>query len=180
MKLSIICICVTAVILLTTTTIFGQKVQVNVDKTFNFANVKTYAWDTGHVSRNPYVGKIIIEAVESALAARGLTKSDTPDIKVAVVAATGADVQAVGPSWNNVNYAMWGGYRNPAALLTVINGTMLLDLIDTKNGSSVFRGVAKETLNHAPSADAVKDSQRVEKLVKKAVTKMFKQYPTTK
>jgi hypothetical protein len=170
----------TAVLLLSTTSVFAQKVEVNVDKSFNFASLKTYAWDTGHVARNPFVGQMIIAAVESELAARGLTKSDTPDLKVSVMAATGADLQAVGPTWNNVNYATWGGYRNPAALMTVTNGTLLIDLIDTKNGASVFRGVAKETLTHSPSADAVKDAKTVEKLVKKAVTKMFNKYPKTK
>ena len=96
------------------------------------------------------------------------------------MAATDKDLQGIGPTWNNVNYATWGGYRNPAALMTVTTGTLLIDLIETKNNTSVWRGVAKETLNEGPTANASADAKGVEKLIKKAVSKMFKKYPTPK
>ena len=175
MKLTIIC--ATAVLLLTTTNVFSQKVKVDVDKTVNFSNFKTFGWSGGQVARNPYVSKMIVSAVESELTARGLTRSDNPDLKVAIMAATDMDLQGVGPTWNNVNYATWGGYVNPAAMVTVTTGTLLIDLVETKNNYSVFRGVAKETLNGSATANASADAKKVEKLVKKAVNKMFKQYP---
>ena len=169
-----------AVLFLVTSTAFAQKVKVDVDSTVNFSNFKTFGWDKGPVARNPIISDLIVKAVESELTARGFTKSDNPDIKVAVMAAAGMDLQAVGPTWNNVNYAVWGGYRNPAALMNVQTGTLLIDLLDTKNNSSVFRGVARETLNRSVSADQVADAKSVEKLIQKAVTKMFKKYPGTK
>jgi len=170
-----------AVLLLVTTSVFGQKVQVDVDKTVNFTNFKTYGWAAGPVARNPFVSKLIVAAIESELTAIGLTKSDdNPDLKVTIMAATDKDLQGIGPTWNNVNYATWGGYRNPAALMTVTTGTLLIDLIETKNNTSVWRGVAKETLNEGPTANASADAKGVEKLIKKAVSKMFKKYPTPK
>ena len=169
------------VLLLCTATAFGQKVKVDVDKTVNFSNFKTFAWEKGAVARNPFVAEMIVAAVESELTSRGLTKTtDNSDIKVGVMAATGADLQAIGPTWNNVNYQVWGGYTNPAAIVTVTTGTLLIDLIDTKNNNSVFRGVARETLNHSATADPAADAKKVEKLIKKAVNKMFKQYPGSK
>ena len=102
---------------------------------------------------------------------------DHPDITVAVVAAAGIDIQAVGPTWNNTNYSTWGGYTNPSALMNVTTGTLLVDLIDNKRGRSVLRGVAKETLNRSASADVAADARSVEKLIKKSVSKMFKKYP---
>jgi Domain of unknown function (DUF4136) len=171
----------TIVLLMCTATAFGQKVKVDVDKTVNFSNFKTFGWEKGPVARNPYVSEMIIAAVENELTSRGLTKSaDNADIKVGVMAATGADLQAIGPTWNNVNYATWGGYSNPAAIVTVTTGTLLIDLVETKNNKSVFRGVAKETLNNSATADAAADAKKVEKLIKKAVNKMFKQYPGSK
>src|SRR6185369_15429704 len=147
--------------------VFAQKVKVDVDTTTNFSTYKTFAWADGMVARNPLITQAIIAAVESELTARGLTKvAANPDLKVAVVAA-GMDIQAVGPTWNNVNYATWGGYTNPAALMNVTTGTMLIDLVDTKKDISVFRGVAKETLNRSPSADITGDAKSVEKLIKK-------------
>ena len=179
MKLTIVL--ATAIFLLATTSVFGQNVQVDVDKTVNFANFKTYGWAEGAVARNPYVSKIIVQAVESELNARGLTRNDdAPDFKVTVMAATNVDLQGVGPTWNNVNYATWGGYTNPAAMVTVTTGTLLIDLVETKNKYSVFRGVAKDTLNGGRTANAEDDAKKVEKLIKKAVSKMFKKYPNAK
>jgi hypothetical protein len=170
-----------AVLLLSTSAAFGQKVKVDVDTTVNFSTFKTFGWARGMVARNPIISQMIIAAIESELTARGLTKSDAnPDIKVSVVAAAGVDIQAVGPTWNNANYRAWGGYTNPAALMNVTTGTLLLDLIDTQKDISVFRGVAKETLTREVSADVTADAKSVEKLVKKAVSKMFKKYPVKK
>ena len=170
-----------AILLLTTTTILAQKVQVDVDKTVNFANFRTFGWAEGTVARNPFVAKIIVEAVEAELTARGLTKTtENPDFKITVMAAVEADLQGVGPTWNNVNYATWGGYRNPAALVTLSTGTLMIDLVETKNNYSVMRGVAKDTLNGGHTANAAADAKGVEKLVRKAVSKIFQKYPTAK
>jgi len=166
-----------AVLFLSTSAVFGQNVKVDVDTTVNFSTLKTFGWAEGMVARNPIISQTIVTAVESELTARGLTRSaDNPDIKVAVVAAAGVDIQTVGPTWN-VNYAVWGGYTNPAALMNITTGTLMIDLVDAKSDRSVFRGVAKETLNRSASADPAADARSVEKLIKKAVTKMFKKYP---
>ena len=167
-----------AFLFLSTSAVFGQNVKVDVDASVNFSTYKTFGWAKGMVARNPMISQTIIAAVESELTARGLTKSaDKPDITVGVVAAAGMDVQAVGPTWNSANYRTWGGYTNPAALMTVTTGTMLVDLVDTQKDISVFRGVARETLTRTVSADVAADAKSVDKLIKKAVSKMFKKYP---
>jgi hypothetical protein len=178
MKRSIVLAAV--VLFLSTSAVFGQKVKVDVDTTVNFSTFKTFGWDKGPIARNPLISQMIVAAVESELTARGLTKSDNPDIKVAVLAAAGADIQAVGPTWNNANYRTWGGYANPAALMNITTGTMLVDLVDTRKDISVLRGVAKDTLTRPVSADMNADAKSVEKVVKKAVSKIFKKYPIQK
>ena len=166
-----------AVLVLSTSVVVGQKVTVDVDRTANFSTFKTFGWAEGMVARNPIISQMIISAVESELTARGLTKSaDHPDIKVAVVAAVGIDIQTVGPSWN-INYVTWGGYTNPAAVMNISTGTLLVDLVDTQKDIGVLRGVAKETLTRSVSADVTRDAKSVEKLIKKAVSKIFKKYP---
>lgn len=166
-----------AVLVLSTSAVFGQKVKVDVDTTANFSTYRTFGWAEGQVARNPIISQMIIAAVESELTARGLTRSaDNPDIKIAVAAAVGMDIQTVGPSWN-INYITWGGYTNPAAVMNISTGTLLVDLVDTKKDMGVLRGVAKETLTRSPSADMTRDAKSVEKLIKKAVSKIFKKYP---
>jgi hypothetical protein len=170
-----------AILLMSTSVVCAQKVTVDVDTTVNFSTFKTFGFAGGMVARNPIISQTIVAAVESELTARGLTrKDDNPDITVAVAAAAGMDIQAVGPTWNNTNYTTWGGYNNPAALMNITTGTLLLDLVDRKKDMSVFRGVAKETLNRSTSADVAADAKSVEKLIKKAVNKMFKKYPAQK
>jgi uncharacterized protein DUF4136 len=169
-----------AVLCFSTSAVFGQKVKVDVDTTANFSTFKTFGWSEGQVARNPVISQMIVAAVESELTARGLTRSgDHPDIKVAVGAAVGMDIQTVGPSWN-INYVTWGGYTNPAAVMNISTGTLLIDLVDTKKDIGVLRGVAKETLTRSPSADMTRDAKSVEKLIKKAVSKIFQKYPVQK
>ena len=61
--------------------------------------------------------------------------------------------------------------------MNVVTGTLLVDLVDTKKDMSVFRGVAKHTLNRSASANEAADAKSVEKPIKKAVSKMFEKYP---
>ena len=171
-------ILVAAVLSFCAATSFAQSVKVDVDTTADFSSFKTFAWDKGMVARNPIISSLIVTTVESELTKRGLTRVDAnPDLKVAVAAAVGADIQAVGPTWNNAKYQVWGGYTNPAALMNIVTGTLLVDLIDAKKDMSVLRGVAKQTLNRSTSGDDAADAKSVEKTIKKAVSKMFEKYP---
>src|SRR5215471_1240595 len=143
MKVKLLIISVT-VLLLSTATAVAQKVKVDVDSSANFSSFKTFGWDKGMVARNPLISELIVAAVESELTKRGLTKTaENPDVKVAVAAAAGMDIQTVGPTWDVNYYAVWGGYTNPAAMMNVTHGTLVLDLVETKREISVFRGVAK-------------------------------------
>jgi hypothetical protein len=67
------------------------------------------------VARNPLISVLIVTAVESELTKRGLTKAHNPDIKVAAAAAAGADLQAVGPTWNNAQYQVCGWLHESAS-----------------------------------------------------------------
>ena len=171
---------VAAIVLAALISVQAQKVKVDVDATANFASIKTYGWSEGQMARNPLIADMIKTSIEKELSARGLTFSATPDINVCVIAAVGMDIQGVGPTWNNERYRYWGGYGNPAALMNVQSGTLLIDLIETKRNMSIWRGVAKSTLNSNASGDITKDAKTVEGTVKKSVTKMFEKYPSGK
>jgi hypothetical protein len=163
------------------TAVHAQKVSVDVDKTVNFTVFKTFGWAGGQMAQNPIVAEMIKTAITAELTARGLTfDAAAPNIRVSVMAATGIDIQGVGPSWNNEVYRSWGGYGNPNALMNVTSGTLLVDLLETDKNHSIWRGVAKKTLNESASGDLVKDAKSVEGVVKKAVEKMFAKYPVKK
>jgi hypothetical protein len=170
-----------AVTALYTYPLFAQKVQVDVDKTVNFSSYRSYSWADGQIARNPLITQLIVNAIETELNGRGLTKTtDKPDLKISVMAAAGMDLQGVGPSWNNQSYRSWGGYGNPSALMNITTGTLLIDLIETKNNMSIFRGVSKQTLNSGVTGDPEADARSVKGNVQKAVSKIFNKYPIAK
>jgi len=62
----------------------------------------------------------------------------------------------------------------------VINGgTLVVNMSDTKTKNEVWRGTASDTMKHGPTGDKIKDAKTAEKPIKKAVEKMFKQFPRT-
>ena len=173
-------ILIAVVVLSVASVVHAQKMVVDVDKTVDFNAFKTYAWDVGQVAPRASTGKMIITAIENELNSRGLVRNDeAPDMKIAVMAAAGMDLQGVGPSWNNERYKSWGGgaYGNPAALMNVARGTLLVDLIDTRNKHSVWRGVARDVFVAPSSGNPAKDEAEMTKVVNKTVGKMFKKYP---
>ena len=50
------------------------KAESTFDKKANFASFRTYAWTAGTHAFNPAAHKLILEAVEAEMAARGFTK----------------------------------------------------------------------------------------------------------
>ena len=160
--------------------VHAQKMVVDVDKTVDFTAFKSYGWDVGQIAPRASTSRLIVNAIEKELNSRGLVRNnETPDLKIAVMAAAGMDLQGVGPSWNNERYKSWGGgaYGNPAALMNVAKGTLLVDLIDTRNKNSIWRGVVRDVFVAPPTGDPAKDEADMAKVVNKNVEKMFKKYP---
>lgn len=156
----------------------AQKIVVDVDKTFDFANFKTFSFAEGQIAPKPSTSQSLVNAVEKELISRGLVRNDTaPDLRIAIMAAVGMDLQGVGPTWNNERYRSWGGYGNPAALITLTKGSLLIDVVETKNKFSIWHAAVKDVFVEPPTNDPEKDARKIESLVNKFVGKMFKKYP---
>jgi hypothetical protein len=157
----------------------AQKVRVSADANFNLAKYKTYAWDRGVPANNPLIEQNIIATVDQALAAKGLTKVTTnPDLVVISMAAINADLQMYMPRWsNNVGSPTWYGMAVGSQMATITKGMLVVDVADASTKESVWRGGSNETLSHGPTGDFAKDARSVDKKVKKAIEKMFKQFP---
>jgi hypothetical protein len=70
------------IIAVTSTTLAG--VESTFDESIDFSAYKTYAWQEGVPSRNPGVQKVVVEAVDLELQARGLRLVETDaDLHVA-------------------------------------------------------------------------------------------------
>ena len=157
----------------------GQKVQVGSDRTIDITKYKTYAWAKGASMSNPLIHQIVVDAVDRSMAAKGLIKVDAnAEVNVVVWAATESDLHISYPSWHPSLNSVATGIAVGSQTWPVTKGTLVVDLIDATTRNSIWRGQATDTLEHGPTGNMAKDAKSVEKKIRKAVDKMFKQFPT--
>ena len=163
-------------VLVFTSTVCGQKVKVDYDHSTDFSKFKTYSWDKALITLP--VGPIIMQSVDTAMNAKGFQKVDSgADLTITALAATESDLLTTTPSVvPGLNPITNGIPTNPRAL-PVTKGTLVIDMLDNKARSSVWRASATKTLANGPTGDRERDAKNVEKPINKAVEKMFKQFP---
>src|SRR5262245_31291624 len=152
----------------------AQSVSYDYDKSAEFSRLKTYAWAPGTPVRDEINHKRVVDAIDAQLASKGFTKvvaSAHPDMLVAYHATFDKDLRITGFS------SGWGGYRFPgtrsgtATTDTIVNGTLVVDIVDAKTGSIVWRGIATKEI------DTKASPEKREKNINKAAEKLFKNYP---
>ena len=155
----------------------AQKVSVGADPGVDLTRYKTYGW-SNVTSTNPIANQIVVSSVDTQLAAKGLQKVDTdPELTVVVFGSSQSDMHISYPSWAPSLNSIATGVAVGTQSWPVTKGTLVIDLIDTKTKNSVWRGTATETLDRGPTGDKVRDAKTVEKPIRNAVKKMFKQFP---
>ena len=156
----------------------AQKVRVASSPAVDLTKYKTYSWSIGSTGVNALIQERIIAAVDSQLAAKGLKKvTAEPELTVSAWAWSETGLHVVNPSWAPALNSIQTGVVVGSQSWPVSTGTLVVDLLDAKTKEGVWRATASDTLKQGPSGDKVKDAKSVEKTVKKAVEKMFKQYP---
>lgn len=163
---------------------FAQDVRYNFSKDTDFSKFKTYKWvaikDAQKV--DDITDKQIKDAFDSALAAKGLEKtdSDNADLYIGYQAAIGQEKQytsfnsgwGYGPGWGG---GWYGGGMNSSMTTgttsTIYTGQLSLDMYNRDGHDLVWRGVASKTIDTKAKPD-----KRMKNL-NKAATKMLKNYP---
>jgi hypothetical protein len=163
----------------------AQDVRYDFDKDKDFSKYKTYKWVAikGADQPDDLTAKRITGAVDTQLAAKGLTKtdSDSADLYVGYQTAVGTEKQftsyntgwGYGPGWG----AGWYGYGGMASSTTygststVYVGNLDLSMYDPAAKQLVWRGTASKTLD--PKAKP----EKKEKNLNKAVAKLLKNFP---
>lgn len=159
----------------------AQKVKVGADPGVDLTKYKTYAWDQGMAGTNVIINQLIIDTVDSAMAAKGLRKVNSdPELILAAWVSTESDLFISNPSWAPTLNSISTGIVTSSHTWPVTKGTLVIDMSDARTKSGVWRGTATHTLEHGPTGDRAKDAKTVEKPIKKAVEKMFKEFPLPK
>ncbi len=148
----------------------AQDVKFNFMPGTNFSKYHTYKWINipENVHPNQIVDQEIKQAVDTQLASKGLTKtdSDTADLYVGYQCSVDQERQ-----WSGFGMRGIGGGMGSATSSTIQNGTLAIDFYDPSNKQLIWRGQAAQTLN--PSGNQEKDMQRLNK----AMAKLLKNYP---
>lgn|SRR5215469_47709 len=150
----------------------AQDVRTNFMPGTDFSKFHTYKWVNieGGAHPNQIVDQEIKQAIDSQLAAKGLTKTeaDQADLYVGYQTAVNQEKQ-----WNS--YGMGGGVRwggmATATSSTISNGTLVVDMYDPSNKQLVWTGAATKTLD--PSSNPEKNQKNLDK----AVARLLKSFP---
>jgi hypothetical protein len=147
------------------------------DKTVDFNKYKTYAYT--EESKKLPVGDLnrdrLMAAVDAELAARGLTKSDSPDalidLQVKAKERTEATATNTGGMYGG-RYGYGGGFSTTNIdYNTYVDGTLFVNLVDKASEKLVWQGRATKTLDENASPE------KKETNINTAVKMIFTKYP---
>jgi hypothetical protein len=160
-------------LLLLTRPLAAQDVTYNFMPGTDFSKFHTYKWVSieGGAHPNQIMDAQIKQSIDSQLAAKGLTKtdSDNADLYVGYQVAVNQEKQ-----WNA--YGMgggirWGGGMATASQSTINIGTLDLDMYDPSTKQLVWTGKATKAIE--PSSNQEKNQKNLDK----AMAKLLKNYP---
>jgi hypothetical protein len=148
----------------------GQQVSVNYNHSQSFSQFHTYAWGSNNANQvqDSILAQVAVQDIDSALQGKGWQKVQESENPNVIVTANGGMKQ-------QTSYSAWGmrGIGGGMGGITPeqnVIGTLVVDLYDAKSQSLIWRGIAQNTLNN--------NGNKNQQMVQKAVTKMFKQWPT--
>ena len=150
----------------------AQDVTFNSMPGTDFTKYHTYKWVAiqGATYPNQIVDTQIKSSIDSQLAAKGLTKTDTDKAELYIGYQASVDQEK---QWNAYGTGgfRWGGGMASATSSTIGIGTLVLDMYDPGSKQLVWTGRATKTLD--PKAN----QEKREKNLDKAMQKLLKNYP---
>ena len=151
-------------------------VSYDYDKTANFAAYKTYAYTPEALSLA--IGDLnrdrIIASIDAEMAARGITKSDSPDalIDLIVQAKERTEATATNSGGYYGRYGYGGGFTTTHIDYNqYVDGTLFINLIDKSTEKMVWQGRGTKTLDENASPE------KKETNIKNAVKMIFAKFP---
>lgn len=153
-------------------------VKSDYDQEVNFANLKTFDWiaqpqkpASDPILEGTLMEKRIQNAVNKGLTAKGYQQQTDgePDFLLAyhIGVKDKLDVQDWGYGYGPRRFWRWGGV---VQVREYQEGTLILDIIDSKSKQLIWRGWAIEEVVDL-------SSEKVEKKIDQAVKKIFEKFP---
>lgn len=154
------------------------RVNADYDKKANFSSYKTYAYLKSAVDKveiSDLDKKRILHSIDDALATKGFTKSETPDLLISIFTKENQRVDI----YNNAGFGWgmgwgWSPYMGMGYSSTYVTpeGTLYIDLVDAKTKELVWQGEGSGYLT--------KDTEQKDARIKEFVDRILSQYPPLK
>jgi len=155
------------------------KVSSDFDKSAAFSSYKTYSF-TPEAQKLEGVNDLnrnrLLSAIETELAAKGFTKTETnPDVLIDIQLKgeqkqTATATNSGGRYGYGYRYGYGGGFSTTTINYdTYVDGTLFVDMIDAKNNQLVWQGRGTKTVD--PDASQKKREDNINYAVKQIFTK---------
>lgn len=149
------------------------RVNADYDKQVNFEQYKTYAYIKASIDKveiSDLDKKRILRSIDEAMLAKGLTKSENPQILVSLFTKEKERVDV----YNNYFWGMgfgwnpwWGMGMNNVSITP--EGSLFIDIFDAKTKNMIWQGEGSGYLT--------KDTNKKDERIKEFVNKILEQYP---
>lgn len=167
------------------------RVLSDYDQNTNFNEYKSYAFYKTGIDKaqiSDLDKKRILRAIEAEMSSRGFVKSESPDILINIFT---KEQERVDVYNNNFGWGGgfggwgwggfggwgpglgwgWGGMGGGGMISTSTEGSLYIDLVDTKSKQLVWQGKGEGTLANT------KNIQKKEQRIKQFVSQIMEQYP---
>ena len=150
------------------------RVNSDYDKNVDFSKYKTYAFHKNGIDKveiSDLDKRRILKAIDNQMAAKGFTKSETPDVLINIFTKEREEINVnqfnagwgYGWGWN----PYFGG--NATTVTRNTKGTLYIDIIDAKQKELIWQGEGEGTLT--------KDTNKKDEVIQEFVAKILSQYP---
>jgi hypothetical protein len=149
----------------------GQDVRHNSMPGVDFSKFHTYKWVDieGGAHPNQIVDAEIKQSIDTQLASKGMTKTDSEKADLYVGYQIAVDKEKQWNAWGTGRG--FGGGMGSATQSTINVGSLVLDMYDPTTKQLVWTGTATKTID--PSSNQEKN----QKNLNKAMQKLLKSYP---
>ena len=161
------------------------KVAADYDREVNFDSYKTFAFFKPGIDKaeiNDIDKRRILRAIEAELLAKGMTKSENPDMLVSMFTKSNQRVDVYNNAWGMGGWG-WGGYGGwgwgwgpgmgwggGSQVSTTTEGMLFIDLIDTAKKELIWQGSGTGYL-------VTRNPEKKEARIKEFVSKTMEQFP---
>ena len=155
------------------------QVLSDYDKEADFSTYKSYAFYKTGIDKaqiSDLDKKRILRAIDTELTSRGFVKSKSPDILISIFTKEKEQVDIYNNYWSG--YYGWGWspwYWGPGSrgnnISTRTEGSLYIDLIDSKSRELVWQGKGIGNLSN------IKDITKKEQRINEFVSQIMQQYP---